>query len=347
MHKEQILFEQTTKPHDHADGRLVPSEVDLPEVLRPKPRDAWGSETISSMKDRWMGIAAHLPGRKGEVLRSTLEGKSLEGDYRAITQTVAFIYDAILKGESDVEYLTAQLYDNRETFFPLALQEMEHFGPQDVSGAHEGRNPLLHTCVDMAEYVAEIVAAPDAARPSDQTLFVEITALLLHDYGKLFDPKDPTHGSGSVFWSERWITGLAETFPDKSIDPDIISYQLKFLMKFHDLPGNIDLGTITVEDAVKIMLDEGYVPSSQLLLSLERIQEADMRGTPGMPQQFRTANRRILRELRQTLITLKEQYHIADQIIPSEELISEDKNLVQQFFALLAAEQAVAAETSS
>ena len=74
---------------------------------------------------------------------------------------------------------------------------------------------------------------------------------------------------------------------------------------------------------------------------------SDMRGTPGMPQQFRTANRRILRELRQTLITLKEQYHIADLIIPSEELISEDKNLVQQFFALLAAEQAVAAETSS
>ncbi len=319
----------------NSSHNLSLSSVDVPHLLAPLPRNAENIYHSAAMSQRWDLIARHMPGAKGEVLRNTLEGANAAEDYLAISRTIGFLYEAIGHDITDVGYLRDTLYENRSRFFPQSLQNLEHFAPEQVSKSHEGRNPLLHTCDDLAQYAVDVAQTPEKSRQSDSMIFIEVAAILLHDYGKLFDPKDPSHGSGSVRWSEKWVAGLAETFPDKTIDKDILTYQLNFLMKFHDLPGNIDLGNLDIEGAVRVMLDEGYIPSNQLLLSLERVQEADMLGTPGMPREFRQKNRQILRQLRQTIENIKIEYGVADSIVPTEQLISTDKDLVTEFFAMI------------
>lgn len=310
--------------------------VSVTDVLAPLDRkNAKDIYNASKMGARWGLIARHLPGQNGETLRSTLEGKHLAQDYLVISRTVGFLYEAIQHEITDIELLRDSLYQRRNEFFPQAMLPMEHITGDQVSKSHEGRNPLLHTCDDLAQYAAEVARTPKSSRQSDSLIFVEISALILHDFGKLFNTKDPSHGSGSVRWSEQWIDGLAKTFPVKTEQKEIIQYQLNFLMKFHDLPGNVDIGNLTVEDAVRAMLDMGYVPSSELMLSLERVQEADMAGTPGMPTEFRERNKKILVHIRQTLENIKKQYGIADAIVPTEQLISDDTDLVKQFFSLV------------
>jgi hypothetical protein len=341
--KKHMGIEQTTIYQQHlaeqagsrVDGRLLPSEVDL--AVRSLPRDARGIYSVAVMRDLWEKRGAKMQGEKGDVLRTTLEGENIENDFIAISRTVGFLYETIQRGEEiDVQQLAEHVYDNRAEFFPEALLEMASIGPDQVSGSHQGRNPLLHTCYDLAHYVSDVVNSSEVSRQPDETIFIEIMALILHDFGKLFDPKDPSHGSGSVVWSEQWLTQLAETIPNTTESTEVNMYRIRFLMRFHDVPGNIDLGNLTVDEAVMAMVEDGYLPSQGLMLSLRRIQEADMAGTPGIPAKFRKKNREYLADIQQRILNLKREYGFDDEMIPTEALLTDDANLVDELFRTIA-----------
>lgn len=319
-----------------ADGRLWPAQLEL-AVVETLPRETKGLYSVALMQDLWTRRGERMQGEKGDVLRSTLEGKHKENDFVTISHTVGFLYETIQGGEEvNVEQLAQYLYDNRTEFFPELLLQMEQFGADQVSGAHQGRNPLLHTCYVLANYTAEVSRAPEASRQPDETICIEIIALLGHDTGKVFDPKDPSHGSGSVVWSEQWLSELAATIPNSTETQEVNEFRLRFLMRFHDVPGNIDLGNLTVDEAVMAMVEDGYLPSQGLLLSLRRIQEADMAGTPGIPEKFRKKNREHLLAIEQRILNLKRQFGFIDEMIPTEALVADDANLVDELFRTIA-----------
>lgn len=315
--------------------------VDASLLLAPLPRDAKTMFHQDKMNELWSLRPKYMTGEKGKVLRATLEGKHLENDVSTLLSTVDFLFTLTNRSEQGVEQLTQELYQNRATVFPLALQQLEHFGPSDVSASHAERNPLLHTCYVIAEYVVDIATAPEVARPSDDTIRLELFSLVIHDFGKLFNSFDPSHPSGSVVWGEQWIAQFVESMPSELGQKEVLKYKLRFLTRFHDLPGNIDLGNVSLEEAIISMLDEGYVPSTSLLLGLERIQTADMKGTPLMPERFREKNNQIIRQIMQAFENIKEEYGLADSIVPTEESILSDKALINDFFALVARAEVV------
>lgn len=347
MGKEQTIFQQrhdleqqgARQDGSYSDERLVPAKVDF--ALVTLPRKTRGLYSVALMQNLWTKRAEKMQGEKGAILRATLEGKHKENDFITISRIVAYLYETIKSGEEvDVEQLAQYLYQNRTDFFPQVMLQMEHFDPDQVSGAHHGRNPLLHTCYVLANYVAGVARSPESSRQPDETLFIEILALFGHDNGKIFDPKDPSHGSGSVVWSEQWLSELAATIPNSTEPQEVNEYRLRFLMRFHDVPGNIDLGNLTVDEAVMAMVEDGYLPSQGLLLSLRRIQEADMAGTPGIPEKFRKKNREHLLAIEQRILNLKRQLGLDDEMIPIETLLAKDLSLADELFRTIARERA-------
>lgn len=338
MGKEQTIYQQQHAAEQAgADGRYWPHRLDL-AVAETLPREAKGIYSVAVMQDLWTRRGAKSVDEEGNrVLHETQNREHLHADFLSISHTVGVLYDIIQqRAHVDVEMLAQQLYDNREEFFPEALRQMAKIRPDQVSGAHQGRDPLLHTCYDLAYYVADVANSSEGSRQPDETIFIEIMALLLHDFGKLFDPKDPSHGSGSVVWSEQWLSELAATIPNSTEPREVNEYRLRFLMRFHDVPGNIDLGNLTIDEAVMAMVEDGYLPSQGLLLSLRRIQEADMAGTPGIPEKFRKKNREYLADIEQRILNLKRQFGFDDEMIPTEALLSDDANLVDELFKTIA-----------
>ena len=316
--------------------------VEHPEdyITEPFPREAPtifpGIVPYAVLQWLWDQRISALPEEHEEILRQTLEGETREQDFEAFAAMLDYVETAIAADRIDIEEMTQEMYERREELFPVAVLQMEFVDPSRVSGSHMGRNPLLHTCHDMAAYIADIATTKEEYRISRTEIAVESFALQLHDFGKLFDPLDPTHGSGSVFWSEGWIEEFSRKLSevDGQQDAELIAYKIRFLMRFHDVAGNIDLGFSTIEKSVNEMLDEGYFPSESLILALYRIQEADMEGTPGMPEKFQKVNRTIMRKLHEMIVKLKEEFGLDSRIIPTAETnFGNDRELVQNFFA--------------
>lgn len=300
--------------------------------------------------------------RKGRLLQETMAGKHLEHDFRLISNALGFLMDKVQaiatnrddyfsmplrQGETQEQRrivyrdeLRDQLYSHREIFFPRAMQALSDAEMSGlVTGQHGGRDPLLHICEAMASMTISIglyQKESDTFTKIDiDMVSLELSAIMLHDFGKLHDPKDPTHAAGSLFWADKWIQGIAQKLisdvpehivaalpPDaqasyllsKAQKAEKAGFFIRFLIKYHDLGGFISAGKLSMQDALKWILTEKYIPSRETMYALEAIQDADMDAIPGMKSEFIAENRASLQELAMRLDRLKTNMGLQDDL---------------------------------
>lgn len=308
--------------------------------------------------------------RKGRLLQETMDGKHLERDFRLISNALGFLMDrvrSIARGDDEyfslplrpgqteedrrVAYrneLREQLYTNKEQFFPAAMQALSDAEMSGlVTGQHGGRDPLLHICEAMASMAISIGLYQKKSDTFTQIdidmVSLELSAIMLHDFGKLHDPKDPTHAAGSIFWADKWIQGIAgklissnipdhivATLPPDARETHLLSeaqkaekagFFVRFLIKYHDLGGFISAGKLSMQDALKWILREKYIPSRESMYALEAIQDADMDAIPGMKPEFIDENRRNLHILAMQLDRLKKNLGLQDDLFVLSEKV--------------------------
>jgi len=305
---------------------------------------------------------------KGKLIQETMtatneteEGKlRLDADFKQISRALAVLMDTVQQiadGRDfyfDVPYregqtkeerriifrdqVRDQLYGNRAIYFPkamLALSDAEMGGL--VTAQHGGRDPLEHICEAMASMAVSIglyqKESDTYTRIDVDLIAMQLSAIMLHDFGKLHNPQDPTHAVGSVFWAENWIHGISSKLVSFK-DPDMLvhlppevreeiiisqakksdeaAFFLKFLIKYHDLAGFISTGKLTSQQALEWFTREKYIPSRKAMHALRAIQEADMDAIPKMKAIFKEENRLHLSELMERLDTFKERMGLVD-----------------------------------
>lgn len=300
--------------------------------------------------------------RKGRLLQETMAGKHLEQDFKLISTALGFLMDRVSSiAQNKDEYfslplrpgqteedrrvayrneLRDQLYINKEHFFPAAMQALSDAEMSGlVTGQHGGRDPLLHICEAMASMAISIGLYQKKSDTFTQIdidmVSLELSAIMLHDFGKLHDPKDPTHAAGSIFWADKWIQGIAKKLitdiPDHvvaTLPPEVqvnhklaktekeekAGFFIRFLIKYHDLGGFISAGKLTMQEALKWIVSEKYIPSREAMYALEAIQDADMDAIPGMKPQFVLENRASLQELAMRLDRFKTKMGLQDDL---------------------------------
>ena len=373
--KQHNLDQQGAGPGgEYPDGRLTPAQVELPQV-HPNELPAFASPDgdirviykRDSMAVRYQKMVAdlftHYPD-KAVILEKTMNGEFLAEDIRSISRAAAFLMDTLRAAQAgeytyDSEYMTQTLYQYQDIFFPQAMQLLSGEGMDtQVTAQHKNRDPLLHTCEAMASLVETLIAFKDL---DDQTISLEIIAIMLHDFGKLHNPKDISHPSGSIVWASEWITSIANQTAElvtnnnspedrnyfategapvieraSRYSAEEAGYMLHFLIQFHDIAGFIDAGRLSMEDGMTLLLSDDYIPNMQALLSLKRIQDADMTAIPGMRQDFVAANRRILDMLMQKIATFRTQSGFEEELVPRENVRPMSDAEVKQLFATVA-----------
>jgi len=278
----------------------------------------------SSMAVRYQQIVEVLFNNfpeKAKILEQTMSGELLEEDLKNISSATHFLMNFLKKVQAGEEpfdrtFVMEALYENRTSFFPQAMQLLsgKDMGKL-VTSSHRERDPLKHICEATASLVESLVDHPDLDL---EIVSLEIIAIMLHDFGKLHNPKDPSHASGSLVWAKKWIDAVAAQIPEMArkggsaenqskYSVEEAQYILQFLIQFHDLAGFVDAKKLTLDQATKILLSGDFIPNEQLLLSLSRIQNADMSAIPGMRSDFKAGNRQVLLELMQRVHSFRAQ----------------------------------------
>ncbi len=336
---------------------------EIPAYRTPTGKDKRGYAIMHNkqrMEARYQELVQkmyQLHPEKAKVLDATMRGEYLEEDFVQISRAIGFLlyhYRGAVDGVMpfDRTYVIDCLYNNASQYFPRAMQLLAAEGMRNaVTVRHQQRDPLEHTCDAMANMVELHIAQPSLDL---ETISLELMAILLHDFGKLHNPQDASHASGSVVWAKQWITKLAAKLPGNMVFADTTrtssrytsrytkeqaGFLLNFLIQFHDIGGFIDSGQLTLEQGFDLMLEGDFIPDTQALLSLMRIQDADMRAIPGMPDQFVSGNRQVVWRLLQKLTMYRETQGIGEALEPTKEVRAEtvekdgDFNFSEWFFA--------------
>ncbi|MCB9801128.1 MAG: hypothetical protein H6773_03020 [Pseudomonadales bacterium] len=345
----------------HPDGRITPQlevgNVTLNAVAAFQTPD--GEAIVmydrGSMQVRYQKILDTLyqvDPRKADILDKTMNGEFLEEDFQNLSRATSFLLsqlEAHHRGEYeyDRDFVRDTLYQYKERFFPNAMQLLSDAGMSEaVSGQHKNRDPLLHTCEAMANIILAHIKNPTL---DTETIALEIVAITLHDFGKLHNPKDASHASGSVVWSQKWIDGIAAkmseihlvTNANRYIRPprytaEEAKFVLNFLIQYHDLGGFIDSKKISKEQAFELMLSGEFVPNTQTMLSLKRVQDADMAAIPDMDPRFIKGNREALDDLLQRLVMLRFDKGYPEDLFLIEQLGELSQDDMDKLFGTIA-----------
>ena len=187
------------------------------------------------------------------------------------------------------------MFEDLETL-PQSLQCLHSLNNEEVTRSHLGIDPLTHSRRVLDNVLHEYSAANVVADSSQ--LVVEVLGAVLHDIGKLFGPKDANHPIISEAVVEAMADELMSLFEDRYPleQADAHVHQIEFLVRFHDVCGNIEAGRVSFNQAFRdIIAHPGF--SSMAIDALGRLQAADMAATPGMMERFRVANQEVYRVL--------------------------------------------------
>ncbi|NCN06683.1 MAG: hypothetical protein GW946_02460 [Candidatus Pacebacteria bacterium] len=222
-----------------------------------------------------------------EVRTSVIElGEDAE-QHRILIQIFSKFEQEFLDGqfnslESNFEERVLQVAGelNKVTIFQLMSTMIA--GPES---RHRGTNPTIHTARVICEWLLEASSRFTKENLTGENLWSfreELLAVMLHDLGKVLNPRFDGHHKISWTLARESVSALFAHFDLDSRSDD----KVNFMISMHDMCGHIAAGRMPYSEVLEDFqrVDEDY------MRSLFYVQLSDMRAIKAMPMSHKHEN---------------------------------------------------------